>query len=148
MVVLVNRHTKAASTIHWTSNKIEKEVYGITTAKTMALQGLTNTIFFVKEVLNEICGEELAMYDAYKQPQPARQHSPHQLTDTSQHKKHCREDGSGSQTHQSVTQHSGRTNKNDRNQGGATETVKNRSVSYPRWFPCPQDTPQLVQATD
>ena len=27
------------------------------TAETIALQGLTNTIFFVKEVLNEICGD-------------------------------------------------------------------------------------------
>ena len=59
VVVLVNKHTKAASTIHWASNKIEKKVYNTTTAETMALQGLMDTIFFVKEVLEEICGNRM-----------------------------------------------------------------------------------------
>ena len=53
-VMLINKYTKAASTIHWTSNKIEKEVHSSAAAETIAMQGMFDTVFFVRKVLEEI----------------------------------------------------------------------------------------------
>ena len=59
VVMLINKYTKAASTIHWTSNKIEREIHSSAAAETIAMRGMFDTVFFVKEVLEEMCGKRV-----------------------------------------------------------------------------------------
>ena len=58
--MLVNKHTKTASTIHWTSNKIEGEIDSDVTAEAIAMQEMFDTIFFVKATLKEMCGKRVS----------------------------------------------------------------------------------------
>ena len=60
VVILINKYTKAASTIHWTSNKIEREIHSSAAAETIAMRGMFDTIFFVKGVLEEMCGRRVS----------------------------------------------------------------------------------------
>ena len=58
--MLVNKHTKATSTIHWTSNRIEGEIDNDVIAEARAMQEMFDTMSFVKATLKEMCGKRVS----------------------------------------------------------------------------------------
>ena len=59
VVMIINKNTLAASTIHWASKKIERVVHSSAAAETIAMQKMFSTIFFVRKVLEEMCGQRV-----------------------------------------------------------------------------------------
>ena len=59
VVMIINRNTLATSTIHWASKKIERVVHSSAAAETIAMQKMFSTIFFVRKVLEELCGQRV-----------------------------------------------------------------------------------------
>ena len=57
--MIINKNTLAASTIHWASKKIERVVHSSAAAETIAMQKMFSTIFFVRKVLEEMCGQRV-----------------------------------------------------------------------------------------
>ena len=57
--MIINRNTQATSTIHWASKKIERVVHNSAAAETIAMQKMFSTIFFVRKVLEEMCGQRV-----------------------------------------------------------------------------------------
>ena len=57
VVMLVNKHNKAAAVLHWSSKKIERVVHSSTAAETLAMQKMFSTIYLVRRILSEMCGE-------------------------------------------------------------------------------------------
>ena len=57
--MIINRNTRATSTIHWASKKIERVVHNSTAAETIAMQKMFSTIFFIRKVLEEMCGQRV-----------------------------------------------------------------------------------------
>ena len=55
--MLINKHTKAASTIYWTSNKIERKIKSKMEAEAIAMQKMFDMLLFTKRVLTELCGK-------------------------------------------------------------------------------------------
>ena len=58
--MLVSKHTKAASTIHWTINRIEGEIDNDAIAEARAMQEMFDTMSFVKATLKEMCGKRVS----------------------------------------------------------------------------------------
>ena len=56
IVMLVNKTTHAASILHWSSQKINRRVASSLAAETIAMQKLTENMFFVKQLMIEIVG--------------------------------------------------------------------------------------------
>ena len=59
VVMLINKNTRAASTIHWASKRIERVVHSSAAAETIAMQKMFDTIFFDRKVLEEMCGQRV-----------------------------------------------------------------------------------------
>ena len=59
VVMIINKNTLAASTIHWASKKIERVVHSSAAAETIAMQKMFSSIFFVRKVLEEMCGQRV-----------------------------------------------------------------------------------------
>ena len=120
VVMLINKNTKAASTIHWTSKKIERVVHSSAAAETMAMQKMFNTIFFVRKVLEEMCGQRVKDLQCVV------------LTDNqellSKQAKHQREDCTRSQTSSFITQHRRHINKKNKNWMDVATAGTNRPV--------------------
>ena len=57
VVMLVNKFTSAASIIHYSSKRIDRVVADSTAAETIALQKACSSIYFVKQLLSEMCGK-------------------------------------------------------------------------------------------
>ena len=57
--MIINKNTLAASTIHWASKKIERVVHSSAAAETIAMQKMFSSIFFVRKVLEEMCGQRV-----------------------------------------------------------------------------------------
>ena len=57
IIMLINKHTKAASTIYWTSNKIERKIKSKMEAEAIAMQKMFDVLLFTKRVLTELCGK-------------------------------------------------------------------------------------------
>ena len=55
--MLINKHTKAASTIYWTSNKIERKIKSKMEAEAIAMQKMFDMLLFTKRVLTELYGK-------------------------------------------------------------------------------------------
>ena len=59
VVMIINKNTFTASAIHWASKKIERVVHSSAAAETIAMQKMFSTIFFVRKVLEEMCGQRV-----------------------------------------------------------------------------------------
>lgn len=59
VVLLLNKHTKAAAVLHWSSKKIERVVHSSTAAETLSMQKMFSTIFLVRKILTEMCGNRV-----------------------------------------------------------------------------------------
>ena len=59
VVMLINKNTRAASTIQWANKRIERVVHSSAAAETIAMQKMFDTIFFVRKVLEEMCGQRV-----------------------------------------------------------------------------------------
>ena len=59
VVLLVNKVTSAASIIHYSSKRIDRVVADSTAAETIALQKACSSIYFVKQLLTEMCGKKV-----------------------------------------------------------------------------------------
>ena len=59
VVMLLNKHTMATAVIHWASKKIERIVHSSAAAETISMQKLFSTIYLVRRVLNEMCGNRV-----------------------------------------------------------------------------------------
>ena len=57
--MIINKNTFTASAIHWASKKIERVVHSSAAAETIAMQKMFSTIFFVRKVLEEMCGQRV-----------------------------------------------------------------------------------------
>ena len=57
--MLINKSTRAASTIHWESKRIERVVHSSAAAETIAMQTMFDTILFVRKVLEQMCGQRV-----------------------------------------------------------------------------------------
>ena len=56
IIMLVNKHSGAASVLHWSSQKINRRISSSLAAETMALQKLSENLYFVKQLMTEIVG--------------------------------------------------------------------------------------------
>ena len=63
MVLLLNKYTKAAAVLHWSSKKIERVVHSSTAAETLSMQKMFSTIFLVRKILTEMCGNRVRDLD-------------------------------------------------------------------------------------
>ena len=59
VVLLVNRVTQAASILHHTSKKLDRVVPDSTSAETISLQKCFSSLFFVRKLLEEMCGDSV-----------------------------------------------------------------------------------------
>ena len=59
VVLIVNKVTSAASIIHYSSKRIDRVVADSTAAETIALQKACSSIYFVKQLLTEMCGKKV-----------------------------------------------------------------------------------------
>ena len=59
VVLILNKFTLAASTIHWSSKKIERVVHSSSAAETISMQKMFSSIYLVRRILNEMCGKRL-----------------------------------------------------------------------------------------
>ena len=60
IIMLINKHTKAASTIHWTSNRIERKIHSSAAAEAIAMQEMFDSLLFTRRVLAELCGKRVS----------------------------------------------------------------------------------------
>ena len=58
VILLINKHTAAASVVHWSSKKIERVVSSSLAAETLALQKASGSLFLVRKLLEGICGDK------------------------------------------------------------------------------------------
>ena len=59
VILILNKFTLAASTIHWSSKKIERVVHSSSAAETISMQKMFSSIYLVRRILNEMCGKRL-----------------------------------------------------------------------------------------
>ena len=60
VVLLMNKVTEAASVLHWSSKKIDRICNSSCAAETIALQRMFSSLYFVRELLKELCGSRVA----------------------------------------------------------------------------------------
>ena len=59
VLILMNKHSQAASVLHWSSKKIDRVCQSSSAAETIALEKLFSTIYFTRNLLKELCGERV-----------------------------------------------------------------------------------------
>ena len=59
VVMIQNKETLAAAVIHWSSKKIERIVHSSSAAETLAMQKMFSTIYLVRRILSEMCGNRV-----------------------------------------------------------------------------------------
>ena len=59
VLILMNKHSQAASVLHWSSKKIDRVCQSSSAAETIALEKLFSTIYFTRNLLRELCGERV-----------------------------------------------------------------------------------------
>ena len=58
-VILMNKATHAASVLHWSSKKIDRVVSSASAAETIAQMKMFSTLYFVRQLLRELCGRRV-----------------------------------------------------------------------------------------
>ena len=59
VVMIQNKETLAAAVIHWSSKKISRVVHSSSAAETLAMQKMFSTIYLVRRILSEMCGNRV-----------------------------------------------------------------------------------------
>ena len=60
VVILMNKNTHAASVLHWSSKKIDRICHSSTAAETIALQKMFSSLYFTRQLLEELCGSRVS----------------------------------------------------------------------------------------
>ena len=60
VVLLLNKITHAASVLHWSSKKIDRVCQSPSAAETIALEKMFSTLYFVRQLLVELCGKRVS----------------------------------------------------------------------------------------
>ena len=56
VIMLINKNTLAASTLHWASKKIERIVHSSAAAETLSMQKMFSTLYFIRRIISDMCG--------------------------------------------------------------------------------------------